>query len=153
MDAEQFEAALALLAPLAPDLLVLSMIELVSADSHANPAGPPPRGVGHVLYFDPDGHGGAGLAPVTAPADLAYRACYLYGGGFLNSHWGERKLAMVAAAEALLGGEGARIVRLGSGQQVDPEWLDGLARPPARRSVPSSRWPAATPSRPRRWRR
>ena len=68
--------------------------------------------------------GGEGLVPVQLPkAQLAIS--YLYGGGFLNPTWGERKLAMLGAVEDLVAGA-ARVVRLASGQQVDPGWIDGL---------------------------
>ena len=65
--------------------------------------------------------------PVAAPLGLAFGSVYLYGGGYLNRAWGDRKLAMLRAAEALLvnGGVG-RPFRIASGLQVEADWLAGL---------------------------
>jgi polysaccharide pyruvyl transferase WcaK-like protein len=124
-DIAQYEAALALLARLGPEILVLPLLErqylashrqLVAAD--AGPASP------HAAFFDPDERCEDDLLPLAAPADLAFSACYLYGGGYLNHAWGERKLAMLAAAEALAASGGcAASCRVSSGLQAEPEWL------------------------------
>jgi hypothetical protein len=124
-DIAQLEAALALLAPLSADLLVLTVLERGTADDAS--AERPPRGIGHVVYYDPEGHGAPGLEPLGPPAALAHGACYLYGGGYLNPDWGARKLGMLAAAESLLAGGGAaRITRIATGLQVDGAWVEAL---------------------------
>ena len=81
------------------------------------------------LFFDPgdEGEHEDDLLPVAAPIRLAFGATYLYGGGYLNRLWGARKLAMLAAAEALLTAGGDASCRLSSGLQVEPGWLGGLA--------------------------
>jgi Polysaccharide pyruvyl transferase len=123
-DLAQLDAALAVLAPLEPALLPLSVLERSRLDDYR--AGRdhfvhPPR---HAVFFDPgEGHDD-GLLPLPAPARLAFSACYLYGGGYLNPSWGERKLAMLDTAEALLAESGTPpSCRLSSGLQVDPEWI------------------------------
>lgn len=131
-DLAQLEAALELLAPLSEGLLVLPVIELGASDSHESPAGSPVERAGPVLVFDPEGEGAEGLAPVGAPERLAFGAIYLYGGGYLNPAWGERKLEALAAAEALLVGAAHR-TRVATGLQVDPEWQTALG--------PRLRWP------------
>jgi hypothetical protein len=127
-DLVQLDAALALLERFEPELLLLPVIERVHLDEHRNLAGRflnPPAGA---LFFDPEGGAEDGLLPVPAPSDLAFAACYLYGGGYLNSSWGERKLAMLGAAEELIAGGGCeRICRLSSGLQVEPDWIAGLS--------------------------
>jgi polysaccharide pyruvyl transferase WcaK-like protein len=79
------------------------------------------------LFFDPAGESDDGLLPVAAPAELAFAATYLYGGGYLNQDWGARKLTMLGAAEALLLAGGTEpSCHLASGLQVDPAWVAGL---------------------------
>jgi hypothetical protein len=124
-DIAQYEAALALLARLGPEILALPLLERQYLASHrqyeateAGAASP------HAVFFDPDEHGEDDLLPLAAPADLAFAACYLYGGGYLNRDWGERKLAMLAAAEALAASGGCpSSCRVSSGLQVEPDWL------------------------------
>jgi hypothetical protein len=125
-DIAQLEGALRVLAPLDAELLALPVVEL-GARERRRSREDGPRGLGPVLYFDPEGVGAPDLDPVEPPHSLAFGACYLYGGGYLNAAWGERKLAMVGAAEALLGAAtGEQPCRLSSGLQVDAAWLARL---------------------------
>lgn len=127
-DIAQLDAALGLLERLDPDLLLLPVLERSRLADHRalgeDFLHPPDR----ALFFDPGEGREDDLLPVPAPADLAFAVCYLYGGGYLNPSWGERKLAMLRAAETLLAGGGAtKVCRLSSGLQVDADWVAGLA--------------------------
>jgi hypothetical protein len=124
-DLAQLDAALGLLDRFGSDLLVLPVVEQRFAASHDALAAELIHRPRQVLYFDDGGDPGAdGLVAVEAcGAPLA--VSYLYGGGFLNPSWGERKLAMLGAVEDLLAGAG-RVLRLASGQQVDASWIEGL---------------------------
>ncbi|MDQ2632020.1 MAG: polysaccharide pyruvyl transferase family protein, partial [Actinomycetota bacterium] len=120
------DAALALLEPLDPSLLVLPVVERQFASTHEALAGEFVNRPRHVLYFDQDGGGGEdGLVPVPPPKGLNLGVSYLYGGGFLNPSWGERKLAMLRAVETLLR-EAGTVTRFSSGLQVDAEWIGDL---------------------------
>jgi hypothetical protein len=127
-DLAQLDAALALLERFEPELLLLPVVERVHFAEHRNLAGGfvnPPAGA---LFFDPEGSAEDGLLPVPAPSDLAFAACYLYGGGYLNSSWGGRKLAMLGGAEELIAAAGCeRICRLSSGLQAEATWIAGLS--------------------------
>lgn len=127
-DIAQFRAALSLVERLGPGLLPVPVLErsvvayhraLVEAGEPA-PASP--------VFFDPAGACEDDLLPVAAPADLAFGASYLYGGGYLNASWGDRKLAMLRSAEALLAAGGAPApCRVASGLQAEAAWIAGLA--------------------------
>ena len=123
-DIAQLEGALGALAPLGDRLLALPVLELGAADRYRDPAHAP-RGAERVLYFDPSGRGEPGLTRLRARVGPGLGVCWLYGGGYLNGLWGARKLAMLGACEALLGGAGG-IVRLASGLQVDAGWMESL---------------------------
>ncbi len=128
-DIAQLDAALRLLEPLGPELLALPVLERAYRREHRERLAAFQRPAEHALFFDPEGSGEDDLLPVAAPPALAAGAIYLYGGGYLNPAWGERKLAMVRAAGDLLQTAGvAEAVRLASGLQVDPDWLE--AQPP-----------------------
>jgi len=139
-DIAQFIAALELVERLGPGVLALPILErqylaghrALREDSGADPSFP--------LFFDPEGSLDDGLLPLGAPAGLAFGACYLYGGGYLNRLWGERKLAMLDAADALLAAGGIeRPHGISSGLQVEPGWIAGLgpdAAPALRRCDP-----------------
>lgn len=133
-DLVQLDAALALLAPLAPDLLLLPMLERVHLESHLELLPHFQRPHPHALFFDPgEGHEDD-LQPVPAPPRASFAVCYLYGGGYLNPSWGDRKLALLAAAEELIdAGEVGDVCRIASGLQVDPGWISGLGEKDARR--------------------
>lgn len=129
-DLAQLDGAFELLADDDPDLLLLPVIEQQYADTHeavGRELKHPPE---HVLYFDAGADVGAeGLVAVEPAAHLELAVLYLYGGGFLNPSWGARKLAMLAACEAIAAHAG-RAVRLATGQQVDADWLqEGGAAP------------------------
>ena len=128
-DIAQFDAAYDLVEHLGPDLLVLPVLERQYLAGHQLLYEKPGERLPHALFFDPGDEKEDDLLPVAAPADLAFGAVYLYGGGYLNRLWGERKLAMLAAAEALLAAGGAAAsCHLSSGLQVEPEWVAGLPR-------------------------
>jgi polysaccharide pyruvyl transferase WcaK-like protein len=121
-DIALLEAALRLVDRLGPGLLAVPLLERSLLEQHRQLA-PDDEWAARAVFFDPEGVGEDGLVPVPAPAALAFGACYLYGGGYLNRSWGERKLAMLGAGEALLEAGGAgRICRVASGLQVEPEW-------------------------------
>jgi len=127
-DIAQFRAALSLVERLRPALLPVPILERPELGLHralletgeAAPTAP--------VFFDPGGTFEDGLQPVPAPEDLAFGATYLYGGGYLNRSWGERKLALLRSAEALLGAGGvAAPCRVASGLQVEMDWIAGLS--------------------------
>lgn len=125
-DIALLDAALALLGRLDPGLLVLPVLERQFAATHEAMAGELANRPRHVLYFDGEGGGSDdGLVPVTPPKSLNLGVSYLYGGGFLNPSWGERKLAMLRAVEKQLG-EAWTTIRVASGLQVDAGWIEGL---------------------------
>jgi polysaccharide pyruvyl transferase WcaK-like protein len=126
-DIAQLDASLGMLDQLDDDLLVLPVVEQQFAATHEAMARELIHPTEHVLYFDAGGDpGGEGLALAKIPASLTRAISYLYGGGFLNPSWGERKLAMLKAAEDLVAGTG-RVTRIASGQQVNRDWIDTLA--------------------------
>lgn len=125
-DVAQLDAALGLLGPLRSDLLVLPLVERSHTRAHRlllDEMLHPPE---HAIFFDTGGRHDDELVPLDPPTGLDFAACYLYGGGYLNGLWGERKLSMLAGAEALLGGSRGRLHRISSGLQVEGEWLKGL---------------------------
>jgi len=129
-DIAQFDAAMELVARLGPGVLVLPVLERQYLAEHRKLKGGGGEAERPTLFFDPGGEGEHvdDLLPVAAPVDLAFGASYLYGGGYLNRLWGPRKLALLAAAEALLlAGGAAPSCRLSSGLQVEPEWVAELA--------------------------
>jgi polysaccharide pyruvyl transferase WcaK-like protein len=127
-DIAQLDAAIALFKRFEPELLLLPVLERAHLAEHRNLAGEFLEPPAQALFFDPDGISDDGLLPVPAPADLTFAACYLYGGGYLNSSWGERKLAMLGGAEDLLAAGGCeRICRLSSGLQVEADWIADLS--------------------------
>lgn len=132
-DLAQLDAALALLERFDPGLLALPVLERSRLGDHRELAGEFLHRFEHAIFFDPgEGHADD-LQPLGAPADLAFAACYLYGGGYLNPSWGERKLAMLAAAERLLADGGApSVCRVSSGLQADAGWIAALAPADAR---------------------
>ncbi|HEU4599906.1 MAG TPA: hypothetical protein VFS26_09170, partial [Solirubrobacterales bacterium] len=124
-DVCQLDAALALLGRLGPKLLAVPVFERQYRQADEEIGAGLPDAPRHVVYFDPTGAGGEGLEPIPAPLGPQLGYVYLYGGGYLNPLWGERKLAMLRAAETALAAAGTQ-VRLASGQQVDPAWIGGL---------------------------
>jgi polysaccharide pyruvyl transferase WcaK-like protein len=126
-DVLMLDVALELLAPLEPELLVLPVLERRYAAHHPGIAEQMLRPPRHVVYFD-DGSGEDDLVPVAAGSELAAAIAYFYGGGYFNGLWGNRKLAMMRAAEAVLAAAQPRqICRVGSGLQVEAAWLAGLS--------------------------
>lgn len=125
-DIALLDAALELIGRLGPSLAVFPLLERNRREDHRAVGGEDER-ASRALYFDPGGEFEDDLQPVAAPAELAAGAIYLYGGGYLNSSWGERKLAMLGAAEALLtAGTGGSLFRISSGLQVEPAWIAEL---------------------------
>jgi hypothetical protein len=127
-DVLMLDVALELLAPLEPGLLVLPVLERQFAAHHPGVAEQMLRPPRHVVHFDPDGSGEDDLVPVAAGPELTTAITYFYGGGYFNGLWGNRKLAMMRAAEAVLAeAQPRRICRVGSGLQVEAAWLAGLS--------------------------
>jgi polysaccharide pyruvyl transferase WcaK-like protein len=126
-DLAQLDATLGMLGRFEPGLLLLPVLERSRVVDHGEQVAGFLRPPTQVLFFGPEEGYEDDLVPVPAPANPAFAACYLYGGGYLNRYWGERKLAMLRAAEALLEGGGAtEICRLSSGLQADARWIAGL---------------------------
>ncbi len=127
-DVLMLDVALELLAPLEPGLLVLPVLERRYAPHHPGIAEQMLRPPRHPVYFDPEGDGEDGLVPIAAGPGLSTAISYFYGGGYFNGLWGDRKLAMMRAAEGLLAAAQPReIRRVGSGLQVEAAWLAGLS--------------------------
>jgi polysaccharide pyruvyl transferase WcaK-like protein len=128
-DIAQLDAALQLLKPLEPELLVLPVLERGFQQGHRTMLATFQQPFDHALFFDPErAWENDDLVPVAAPANLAAAVLYLYGGGYLNPSWGERKLGMTRVSEDLLRSGGiAAPTRLTSGLQVDPTWLGAFA--------------------------
>lgn len=126
-DLAQFDATLGLLGALQPGVLPLPVLERSRLAGHEALRDELEHRPAHCLFFDsPETASADGLQPAPAPSRLAFAACLLYGGGYLNRAWGARKLAMLAAAEALLDGASGPVRRLAAGLQADGEWLAGL---------------------------
>jgi polysaccharide pyruvyl transferase WcaK-like protein len=127
-DVLMLDAALELLAPLEPGLVVLPVLERRFESHHPELAQQMIRPPRHPVYFDPEGAGEGNLVPIAAGPRLTSAISYFYGGGFFNGLWGDRKLAMMRAAEALLATvEPKEIRRVGSGLQVEADWIAGLS--------------------------
>lgn len=127
-DVLMLDAALELLAPLEPGLVVLPVLEQRYGAHHPELAEQMIRPPRHPVYFDPEGTGGNGLVPISAKPGLSSAVSYFYGGGYFNGLWGDRKLAMMRSAEALLAtAEPREVRRVGSGLQVEADWLAGLS--------------------------
>lgn len=128
-DIAQLDAARKLVERLGPGLLALPVLERQHLDGHRWLSEGAGSGEAPAAFFDPGGERGYqdDLLPVAAPVELAFGASYLYGGGYLNRLWGDRKLAMLDAAEALLAAGGGASCRLSSGLQVEPGWVAELA--------------------------
>ncbi len=123
-DVAQLDATLTLLSRLDGDILPLPVVELAHFETDAELRAQMQNRFS-ALYFDPTRTGGDGLVSLGEPAEPPTGISYLYGGGYLNRLWGDRKLAMLRACEALLGGDVAPR-RLASGLQVEAEWLEAL---------------------------
>ncbi|HET6999508.1 MAG TPA: polysaccharide pyruvyl transferase family protein [Solirubrobacterales bacterium] len=127
-DIAQFDAAMELVGRLGPAVVALPVLERVHLRNHDWLAEESGVNAPFALFLDGNGEADDGLVAAPAPRELAFGACYLYGGGYLNGAWGERKLAMLEAAESLLAGAGvATPARVASGLQVDPAWIEGCA--------------------------
>lgn len=130
-DIAQLRAALELLNTLEPTPLVLPIVELGLVARHrelgltALGGFDPEREVA----FDPSGDSadlaaaGLGLVPMALPGAIERVVTYLYGGGYLNQTWGDRKLTMAEAVAALAERAGVTSHPLVcSGLQIDPGW-------------------------------
>lgn len=131
-DIAQLDGALAMLGKLEGGLLVLPVLERQYAATHQTLRSDFLHEPEHVLYFDAgEGEGlDDDLVPLP-PVQPGFALSYLYGGGFLNPSWGERKLAMLRAVEQVAQGAGV-VTRVASGQQVDADWIARLSREDAR---------------------
>jgi hypothetical protein len=130
-DIAQLEAALALLAPLGPEVAAVPVIDLRYVDNHraAGLVGSPSFDPGLPLVFSLGGAESAaaataaGLVPATLPGSMRTAGTYLCGGGYLNQRWAARVLTMVAAVDVLAARAGIRArPKLSSGLQIDPGW-------------------------------
>jgi len=127
-DVLMLDAALELLSPLEPGLVVLPVLERRYGAHHPELAEQMIRAPRHQVYFDPEGAEDDGLVPIAAGPGLDSAVSYFYGGGYFNGLWGDRKLAMMRAAEAVLAAAAPReIRRVGSGLQVESQWLANLS--------------------------
>jgi Polysaccharide pyruvyl transferase len=127
-DVLMLEAALEMLAPLEPGLVVLPVLERRFASHHPELAEQMIRPPRHQVYFGQEDSGEDGLVAIAPGPHLESAVSYLYGGGYLNGLWGDRKLAMMRAAEGMLAAAEPREVRrVGSGLQVEAAWLAGLS--------------------------
>lgn len=127
-DVLMLEAALELLTPLEPGLVVLPVLERRFASHHPELAEQMIRPPRHPVYFDPEGSVKDDLVPIAGGPELESAVSYFYGGGYLNGLWGDRKLAMMLAAEGVLAAAGpGEVRRVGSGLQVEASWLGGLS--------------------------
>jgi polysaccharide pyruvyl transferase WcaK-like protein len=129
-DIAMLDAAVELVERLGPRVAALPVVEAVHRETHARlyPAGPGQRRPAATIYHAVPGDSPPGdLAPAALPTGMRAGAVYLYGGGYLNPWWGERKLAMARAGEALLREVGLpRADVVSSGLQVDAGWLAGI---------------------------
>lgn len=126
-DIALLETALDLVERLEPGLLVLPLLERSRREDHRELVARGGTRSSQPIFFDPEGNLDDDLLPLAAPTELAFGACYLYGGGYLNRFWGDRKLAMLRGAEALLeAGGAASPYRVSSGLQVEADWIAGL---------------------------
>jgi hypothetical protein len=100
--------------------LPVAIVERATRASHESLVRRHPEQLGAVVYAyfaDAGGRRDRGLVelrPGAAPVDSAL---HLYGGGYLNHWWGERKVALSEAAERLAGG--GQLPLVVSGQQVE----------------------------------
>jgi polysaccharide pyruvyl transferase WcaK-like protein len=125
-DIALLDAALDLLDGFDDGLLALPVVERQFAAAHETLAREFLNRPRHVLYFDPDGiEDEDDLVPAPTPLIPGPAVSYLYGGGFLNPWWGDRKLAMLRAAEQLVA-EADTTLRFSSGLQVDTGWIRDL---------------------------
>ncbi|HYG96116.1 MAG TPA: polysaccharide pyruvyl transferase family protein, partial [Solirubrobacterales bacterium] len=129
-DIAQLDGALGMLGKLEGGLPVLPVLERQYAATHETLRSDFLHEPEHALYFDDGGSFDDDLVPLP-PAQHGFALSYLYGGGFLNPSWGERKLAMLRTVEEVAQGAGA-VTRIASGQQVDAGWISQLDRADAR---------------------
>jgi Polysaccharide pyruvyl transferase len=123
-DIAQLDGALGMLGRLEGGPLILPVLERQYATTHQAPRSDLLHDPKHALYFDDGGDFDDGLVALP-PIAPRFALSYLYGGGFLNPSWGERKLAMLRAVEQVVQGVGA-VTRIASGQQVDAGWISQL---------------------------
>jgi polysaccharide pyruvyl transferase WcaK-like protein len=130
-DIAQLQAAIELLDTLDPEPLVLPVLELGLVARHRELGLMASGGFdpGREVAFDASGEdadraaAGLGLVPMALPGRVERVVTYLYGGGYLNETWGERKLTIAEAVEALADRAGiAAHPLVCSGLQIDPAW-------------------------------
>lgn len=114
-DIAQLDAALQLLEPLGPELLVLPVLERAHRGAYREQLTAFQSPPDHALFFDPEGSSEDDLLPVSAPPRLAAGVVYLYGGDCLDPSREQRVAAMARASTELLQAAGDEPVRLGSG--------------------------------------
>jgi polysaccharide pyruvyl transferase WcaK-like protein len=133
-DIAQLQAAVEMLDGLADEVAVVPVLELGQLVRHrelglaATRCFDPDRVLGFDLAGDPAEPAATalGLVPATLPVTIEHAVTYLYGGGYLNSRWAGRKMAMAEAVGALVARTGVSSHQLiSSGLQIDPEWAGG----------------------------
>ncbi len=100
--------------------LPVVIIERATQPSHASLVKRFPALLGDAVYAyfdDAEGQAGDHLAELSAGAAPSRSILHLYGGGYLNHWWGNRKVALAGAAERLAGRNPLPLVA--SGQQVE----------------------------------
>jgi polysaccharide pyruvyl transferase WcaK-like protein len=123
-DIAQLDGALRMLGRLEGGPLILPVLERQYATTHRSLRSDLLHDPKHALYFDDGGDFDDGLVALPSITPR-FALSYLYGGGFLNPSWGERKLAMLRAVEQAVQDVGA-VTRIASGQQVDAGWVSQL---------------------------
>lgn len=130
-----FEAALSLLSTMAPELLLLPVIERQYLRSHFDLRARLAADFDtpcFLFYDDQETDLETGLptelAAVARPPGFSSSAIYCYGGGYLNEMWGQRKLAMARAVEEWVtsdvSGQPKPPLVVFTGQQVSVGFVD-----------------------------
>ena len=122
-DVLQFAASLRMVRRLESAPLPVAILERATLDHHAVLVAEFPElfeGAAFAHFADAADPGGDGLVPLEAGRAPSASALYLYGGGYLNRWWGQRKADLADAAERLSASDGA-LPLIASGLQVEAD--------------------------------